>query len=160
MDTPNCPLDDNLSDVEKRLRAWQPAGTGLDADAMLYAAGKAEARGAVRGRAVWLMVACVLGISTAGFGSQLLVERAERQALAHEFRLRSGRPVPPVAPLPEVPRGGQTMPENGYLGVRNLVLEKGVEAWPVTNLPPDNPQDPPVPHLPVLQVGSRDGLLE
>jgi hypothetical protein len=161
MDTHDIPLDDNLSDLETRLRGWQPATGGLEADAMLYAAGKGEIQALSRSRAVWLTLACGLLLVATWLGSWLAVERAERQALSHELRLRSGRPTTPVvAPPPETSRQDDTIPQNGYLGVRKLVLEMGIDAWPVTDLGPNEPLDPPVPQPPILQVGNRDRMLE
>ena len=41
---PDPEFPGDLSDLERRLASWQPASAGLNADAMLFAAGQAAAR--------------------------------------------------------------------------------------------------------------------
>src|SRR5439155_10166786 len=76
--TPNH--QDDLSDVERRLSGWRPRVEGLDADAMLFAAGLAAGR---RGRVVFVVSALggLLAIVAAGLGVWALSERSERQML-------------------------------------------------------------------------------
>jgi hypothetical protein len=84
-DTPRH--EDDMSDLASRLGSWRPTADGLDADAMLFAAGLAAGR---RGRGVVVVsVLCgFLAILAVGFGVWGLNERAERQSLASRLRDR------------------------------------------------------------------------
>jgi hypothetical protein len=79
--------NDELTPLESRLADCRPAATGLDADAMLFAAGKAADRGA---RIAWPVVACTFALLSIGLGTALVGERSERIALA----ARLSRSVP------------------------------------------------------------------
>src|SRR5260370_13561380 len=87
--------EDDLSDVERRLAGWQPASGNLDADAMLFAAGRAAGPHGP-GRLLWPAVCALLAVQAAGLAVWGLSERAERQALAS--RLRERAPTPSTAP--------------------------------------------------------------
>jgi hypothetical protein len=138
---------DNLTDVERCLTGCQPSPQGLDADAMLYAAGRASLRGVVRARLWW---ACAAGTMTAvalGLGVWLSVERGERQALQDQLReqrqiLETPAPVPAPSPSEEGP------PRADYLTVRDLLIDKGVDAWrepdPGRSDQPRDPASPPL----------------
>jgi hypothetical protein len=150
---------DDLTDLERRLSAWQPAGQGLSADGMLYTAGRASLRGVVRSRLVWACAACVLGAVALGLAAWLGVERAERQALLAQLRQRPAPVSPTPVPPPVVPPSDGGPPGSDYLTVRNLVLEKGVQAWQGPDASRDKPLSPS-PNSRTWQVGRRDGLLE
>jgi hypothetical protein len=117
------PSADDLSDLERRLAACRPAATGLDADAMLFAAGQAAAR---RGGSsvVWPALAGGFAILSLTLWAGLMNERSERRELAERF----GRmpttvvetPPPIVAPSPPAP--------DSYLAIRQLMDQDG-DAW-------------------------------
>jgi hypothetical protein len=158
MDThPDRP--DDLSPLERRLSAWRPADAGLDADAMLFAAGRASARPGP-GRFVWPALSGLLGVFVVVLGAWLTVERSERLALAQQLR-RQTPVVPPSPAAPAVPVEPNTvdapMPDS-YLSSRQA-LEKGLEAWPPQSQGRAGSTPVPVNHR-VYQVGNRDILLD
>ena len=77
MDTQPSSNEDDLSDVERRLTGWQPAAERLDADAMLFAAGRAAGQGGL-GRLLWPACCVLLVVQAAGLLVWGLAERAER----------------------------------------------------------------------------------
>ncbi len=80
--------EDNLSDCERRLARWRPDSTGLDTDAMLFAAGAASVeRGG--GQRFWVASCGLLIALTAVLGTWALLERAERQLLAAHLHERT-----------------------------------------------------------------------
>jgi hypothetical protein len=128
MDAPH-PHPDDLNDVERRLSGWQPAGDGLDTDAMLFAAGRASARRGA-GRYAWPTVAGCLAVVAGVLGVWLAAERAERLALVQQLRQQT--PPPPPPPTPEgATREFSPVDESGpaaYWTTRPL-LDRGVDAW-------------------------------
>jgi hypothetical protein len=109
---------DDLNDVERRLAGWRPAAAGLDADAMLFAAGQAAApRG--RGRLLWPALCAVLTIQAAVLGAWGLSERAERQLLAS--RLREQVPSGKLPPADMV--ASYTPSPNDYFHLRRQAEE-------------------------------------
>src|SRR5687768_16336387 len=117
---------DDLSDLERRLAAWQPVAQGLDADAMLFAAGRAS-----RPRCLlWPALTVSLAALVLALGVWALRERSERHALAE--RLRQPAAPEPAAPSPspvpaEEPAEG---PRASSLLAARRALEHGLEAWP------------------------------
>ena len=59
--------EDDLSEFERHLAGWQPSSDGLDADAMLFAAGQAAGR---RGRSqlLWPVLCALVTVQAAGAG--------------------------------------------------------------------------------------------
>jgi hypothetical protein len=104
-----------LSDLEHRLRAWQPSSGGLDRDRMLFEAGRAAAGRTVPGGSVrlWKLATAAAVLAALGLGQGWRTERLHRQAvelsLAAEMprpfsteRARAAsppRPQPPVTPI-------------------------------------------------------------
>lgn len=72
--------DANLNDLERRLTGWRPTSDGLDADAMLFAAGRASVRRSPA-RFSWPAIAASLAVAVGILGSRLANERLENQAL-------------------------------------------------------------------------------
>ncbi len=95
--------DDALSDLERRLTGWRPDSAGLDADAMLFAAGLAAGRQR-RGRLLGPSLCGLLAALAAGLGAWGLTERAERQELATRLRLRTRHSAQPQGPPWLLPR--------------------------------------------------------
>jgi hypothetical protein len=88
MDSNSPRHEDDLSDVANRLSSWRPTTDGLDADALLFAAGVAVGR-RDRGRVVALALCGLLAILAVSLGAWGLTERAERQSLASRLRERT-----------------------------------------------------------------------
>jgi hypothetical protein len=152
--------EDRLNDLERRLSAWQPSAEGLDADRMLFAAGRASAR-AGAGRFAWPALAACFALTAAALGGWLAAERAGRQELARLLRQQPpARPLAPeAAPTPAAPPPGEPMPPSVYLAARRA-LEHGVDAWPPPPPPDGEPQEGVQPGPPVLQVWQRDRLFD
>ena len=93
--------EDELSDFERHLAGWQPAPGGLDADAMLFAAGQAAGQRG-RGRLLGPALCVLFAVQGAGLGAWGLSERAERlrwrAACTNAPRPRA-RPRRPRSPL-------------------------------------------------------------
>jgi hypothetical protein len=150
---------DDLSGLERQLAGWRPAGDGLDADAMLFAAGRASAR--PRGRLLWPALACGLGVLAVALGAWAAAERAERLTLAETLRQHPA-PAPPAVlpgPSPDAPSDGEGT-RHGPLALRNLVLEHGLDAWRDESLVHAGPPGPPAPDTPVLRPWQRDRLAD
>jgi hypothetical protein len=71
----------NLSELERRLGHWRPDSSGLDPDAMLFAAGAASVERA-RGGRFWPASCGILLALAAVLCTWALLERAERHLLA------------------------------------------------------------------------------
>jgi hypothetical protein len=151
MDAQQLPTED-LSDLEKRLGRLQPSADGLDAEAMLFAAGRASAHD----WRIWAGAAGLIALLAFGLGVALQVERTERKALVQQLAQRQQSLEPPGLDGPPSPV--EPGPE-GYLRLRDLVVEKGIEAWPAERSERAN-LEPHLPESQILQVGSWDRLIE
>lgn len=146
------PHPDDLSELERRLSASRPAAEGLDADAMLFAAGRA----AGSSRLLWPALTGFFAVLALALGGWAMAERAERLAsVPPPSRPAEARPEPAPPPV-ESPEPQRSADE--WLTARRA-LEEGLEAWP------PRPFDPTAtPGLrsdaAVLTVGQRDVLLE
>jgi hypothetical protein len=155
----NNPLpDDDLSPLERRLAGWQPCAAGLDADALLFAAGRASAP-PPRRPFVWPALAGAMTVVSLVLGGWLAVERGERLMLVAELQRRQPVESPGAAPIP-APTGEELSPA-GYLVVRNLVMQNGLDAWPKPTPPQaDGPPHPASENKPIPQVWTRDNLTQ
>jgi hypothetical protein len=156
MDRPETRDEDSLTDVERRLAGWQPATGRLDADAMLFAAGRSSAR---RGRTwlVWPACCLLLALQTAGIAWWGLSERAERVALAQLLREQA---VPTnQAPPPDVMADSRYQPSpDDYFHLRQMIEQdpqRLLVSWQSDVPPPIAP--PPEPAI--LTPHARDQLI-
>jgi hypothetical protein len=160
MDQQSPRHEDDLSDVERRLAGWHPASAGLDADAMLFAAGQAAGRRG-RGRLLWPALCAFLAVQAAGLGAWGLSERAERRALASRLRERAPAPsAPPATDVAVPPEPSYTPSPDDYFHLRRRA-EQNLTRGPAS-LPPAAAQAlaPPPPEPAILRAGQRDGLLD
>jgi hypothetical protein len=158
MDTHPPHDEDDLSGLERRLARWQPAAERLDADAMVFAAGRAAGRGGL-GRLLWPACSVLLAVQAAGLLGWGLAERAERQALAS--RLREQPKAPNAAPVPAVLAEAVYSPSpDDYLHLRRMMEQD--PSGGLDSLQPDGPPPigPPPPEPAILTPGQRGGLLE
>jgi hypothetical protein len=151
---------DGVSDLERRLAACAPSADGLDADAMLFAAGRASAR-PDRARFVWPALTAALAVTAAVLGVWLAAERAGRIELARKLQQSAPVPQPPaVAPVPpaapEPPTANQ--PPTSSVLASHQALEQGLDAWPPAPVSDADPPGPPRSDPPVLRVGRPDSL--
>jgi hypothetical protein len=160
---PHSHHPEDLSELEHRLSAWRPADEGLNADAVLFAAGRASVR-LGPARFVWpALTVCLAGLAVV-LGVCLNVERSERLALARQLRQPPPAPAPKSAPSIEVSPvelpPAEDVPPTSFLAAHRL-LERGLDDWPerVVVARVETPA-PALPHTPVLQVGQRDLLLD
>jgi hypothetical protein len=144
---------DDLTGLERRLAGWQPAPAGLNADAMLFAAGQAAGR---RGRA-WPALTGLLAILVVVLGTWAAAERAGRLALARQLPPEQPAPAPAVPSDPPEPPTTDGLAPNSLFAAHRA-LEHGLDAWPPQPVPRAAVPDPPAP--PVLQAGQRDALLD
>ncbi len=154
---------DDLKDVECRLAAYAPSETGLDADAMLFAAGRTSARPGPA-RFIWPALTLCLVTVALVLGVWLVTERAERLELAQQLQQTQPRPHPsslPTSSPAEAPTeartGNEPMPNSLLAGHR--ALEHGLDAWPPQAVARAETPGPPS-DAPVLKVGWRDNLLD
>jgi hypothetical protein len=151
-----------MNDLEHRLAAWQPAVTGLDTDALLFAAGRASVRpGATR--FVWPALTACVSLLAISLGIWLAQERMERLDLARQLQQQShmlaNTPSPPLASEPTPMRVEEEPPPDSYLASLRA-LDKGLEAWPISSVVRADPPGPKPPYSPVLQAGKLGALLD
>src|SRR5258707_15765969 len=99
MDT-NSSRPGDLNDLERRLAAWKPATEELNHEAMLFAAGRASARGG-KGWIAWAVVSGCLAVTTLVRGALLSGGRSEPLAQLRDFQQRPPQPPPAFTPVPE-----------------------------------------------------------
>jgi hypothetical protein len=145
-----------MNDLERRLSGWVPARAGLDADAMLFAAGRASARRGAS-RFVWPALTGLLCVAVAVLGVWLAVERGERLALAQQLAQQVPAPLPSAPAVPIEPVSNDAAMPDSYFRSRQA-LQHGLDAWPPESEGPTGSGESAV-STPVLQVGHRDTLL-
>jgi hypothetical protein len=155
----------DLTVLEHRLAAWQPAGRALDRDRMLYDAGRAaaEAESSLRS---WRLATAALVLVVIGLGGLLVYERSllaqERFLLARERSQRSAletalaartsasEPLPP-APPPRVETSEiEPLPPTSYFALASRLARS---AGDLSSL--DVESDPEL-HRPALDPSATD----
>jgi hypothetical protein len=154
-------LPEDLNELERRLSAWQPSSDALDADAVLFAAGRASMWPGPA-RFVWPALSALLTALAVVLGLSLVNERNERLDLARQLHERPIVPAVNPSPAPnsvptQSPGLEEPMPD-GYLASRRA-LEKGLDAWPSRAVARAEPTDPSSTDPPILTLGQRDALL-
>jgi hypothetical protein len=149
---------DDLNDVERRLKGWPPSTDGLDADAMLFAAGLAAGRPG-RNRFLAPALCGLLAALALGLGAWGLTERAERLALASRFvdhGPASNRSAVAAGAVLSEPSSANS-PES-YLNLRRI-MEQDPSSW-LASLEPTGPQrmGPAPPQPAIFRAGQRDAL--
>ncbi len=149
---PNDLRPEDLKALEQRLRSWRPSDQGLDADAVLFAAGRASARRPVVRRFAWPALAAALALAAAGLAVWGALERQERQELlARLNETPSGRP----SPQQQEPAVKPKLNPSSYLALNARVRSEGVDAL-VASRPSPGPGTPPGPDEPVLRPWGND----
>jgi hypothetical protein len=145
----------DLSDLERCLASCEPARDGLDADSMLFAAGRASAR---PGKAHYLWPALTTSMAALALvlGIWLALERAERQSLARLLQEATGPRPTPAEVKPEPPSADQP-PHSGVL-VRHGIVDEGLETGPGPAVVQVEPPGSQLPDPPILRVGRPDML--
>ena len=94
MDIDKRPPDpeNDLTPLERRLTAWQPAAGGLNRDHVLYSAGRASALAEARAR-LWKLATAASLLAAATLGTLLARERSQRTALEGPTTIQTNRPT-------------------------------------------------------------------
>jgi hypothetical protein len=154
---PNSDPAHDLRDLERRLAAWRPGPARPPVETLLYTAGQASLRPRLR---LWIGLAGLLSVLSLVLLGLLIREAGECRSLARQLAERNEPLSPPEpAPASAPPDSPQPTPDQGYLTVRDLVLEKGVDAWQ-PGTPGDRPVSDPVPPSVIWHVGQRTDLLD
>jgi hypothetical protein len=149
--------------LENRLAAWKPTADALDADVMLFAAGRASVRPS-RLRYAWPSVAGLLTLVLVGQSIWLAGERGQRLALTQQLEeykkpwAASPRSEPTGVPS-EVPPA-EALPPDSYLAARRM-LERGFDAWPDRPAAADKPSNSaPSPEAQIPRAGQLNRFLD
>lgn len=158
MDAHPSPSDE-LNELERHLSEWRPSTTGLDADGVLFAAGRASVRPGW-GRIAWPMVSGCLALLATAFGAGLVQERTARLELTAQLHHQAPTvaPAPSSAPAPGEAPSAEPPAADSYLAARQA-LAHGLDCWPalVKATPPDGE---PAPSRPIWKAGSRADVFE
>jgi hypothetical protein len=158
MDAQPSPSDD-MSDLEHRLSGWRPSNAGLDADGVLFAAGRASVRPGW-GPIAWPIVSGCLVLLAATLGVGLSQERAARLELTAQ--LRDSKPAvasaPPSAPEPDEAPLDEPPAANSYLAARRA-LAGNPDSW-LAAAKTEPAAGPPPLNRPIWNVGSYPDMLE
>jgi hypothetical protein len=148
---------EDLNALEQQLASWKPDPTGLDSDAMLFAAGRASAKYGLS-RFVWPLWSFVL-LGVAGtFAILWHNERTEKQLLTERLQQQSNMPAISGS-LPSTPIEPQVseLAPNSLLATHRA-LETGLESWSPVSTSVDPHHASPSPN--VLRVGQWGTLLD
>ena len=149
---------DDLNDLERRLSDWRPASAGLDADGVLFAAGRALV-GPGWGRIAWPVLSGCLALLAAVLGADLSQERAARLELIAQLR---GQKPAAVASKPPAPEADETpSPEppaaDSYLAA-HWALASNPDSWLAVQSKISEGPSPPDPLI--WKAGSPPDVLE
>jgi hypothetical protein len=152
---------DDLNELERRLSSWQPAADCLDADAVLFAAGRASARPGPA-RLVWPALTGLLSVLCVALGLWLTAERDERLALARQLSERQSVPIngPTAVPAADVVPTESDEPAPDSYFVSHRALEQGLDAWPLPPIAYRGSSAVAPASSAIYRVGRRDLLLE
>ena len=154
--TPRNP--DDLSALERRLSGWRPDAQGLDADAMLFAAGHAAGRHGA-GRVFGPALCGLLAALAVGLGVWGLSERAARQALAGRGLEHARAPGAAPAADTVAPDSSAPLAPNAYWSLRRQADQDLVHGSATPQ--PEGPAPPEPPPAPtILTAGHLADLLE
>jgi hypothetical protein len=149
------PQSNDLNDFESRLATWQPAEGGLDADRLLYAAGRASVTRSKK-RFAWPAATFVLAAMTAVLGMRLSVEHAERLALLNR-PARAAASGEDTAIRRETAVVTEPLPADSLFAAR-IAFEKGIDAW--QSAEPSAATEPTPPRQPIWQAWQSERMLE
>lgn len=159
MDAESPRRDEELSDLERRLRGWRPAPAGQPADAMLFAAGQAAGR-RQRSSRLWPGLSALLALVALGLGAWGVSERSERLVLAN--RLREHLPTqsaPRCSEFAAADESSYSAPSPyDYFHLRQLA-EQDACPWQAP-LPAHGAPAAPPPVHPIPRAGQREDLPE
>jgi hypothetical protein len=154
----NLSNTDDLNELERRLANWTPMQEGLNTDAMLFAAGRASARGS-KTRLAWPMVSGGLAVVIVFLGIRLSAERTERLALLQELDVRLAdipRAADNAAPAPLSEPGAR----NAYI-VLLREWERRPGEWPMNSgVQVEEPNGTALPEVNILRAWQPHGPRE
>jgi hypothetical protein len=129
---------DDLTPLEQRLVACRPAATGLDADAMLFAAGRAAATPAAGPRWPWPAATCCFAILSLALTAALVGEQTERRALAARLDRQAVLAMNQPAPVSDV---SPPAPDS-YIAARHWIERGTVESFARSGVSSPTPSPP------------------
>lgn len=135
------PRDDDVNDLERRLRGWRPAPSGVNRDRTLFLAGRASAQAETRAR----IVAASFAVLAVVMGGLYLSEHARRVGL--EGRIAETRRDVPSLPVVVVEAPRPLAPESYLVLTRRAEglgsLDSMLEApMPAPGVPPPDREPP------------------
>jgi hypothetical protein len=149
---------DELSGVEERLAHWRPGSGGLDADAMLFAAGLAAGR---RGRHRFVAPALcgLMAVAAVSLGAWGMRERAERLALAGRLDQLTASAGPGQAPaVAALAEPSYTPSPDDYFHLRRHI-EQDPNRWLASAEAVGVPAPERTSPATIPRAGEREGLL-
>lgn len=150
---------DELNDLERRLSEWRPSAAGLNADQMLFAAGRNSVRPGW-GRNASSLVSAGLAVLAIVLGVGLVQEREARRDLLAKFHEQRA-PIdsgPYDVPATSEILAGEAASVRDYVAARSA-LAQNPDAWlEVTKIEP--PDGPSLPQRSILKAHSRGEMLE
>ena len=158
MSTNPSPAGD-LNDLERRLAEWRPATAGLDADRMLFAAGRDSARPGWS-RSVLPIVSVCLALVAGLFGVGFAHERAAKLDLIaqlHDTR-PSFVPDPNSVPDSSETPWAETPAASSYLAA-HVALAQNPDSW-LDQAKVEPAAGTPLPSRPILKSHSPSEMLE
>jgi hypothetical protein len=157
MDALPSPSDD-MKELERRLSEWRPSTAGLDAEGVLFDAGRASVRPGW-GRIAWPIVSGCLALLAAILSVQLSQERSARLELASRLRNSTPAVVPAPSSLPETYETPLDEPPaaDSYLAARRA-LAGNPDSWLATAK--TGAEGAPSPSRAIWKAGSNTDLLE
>jgi hypothetical protein len=146
---------DDLKKLEARLANWKPAPEGLDPESMLFAAGRASARGG-KAWVAWPITCGCLVLAVVGLGARLSAERSERLALLREIQQRS--PEATLASTPVLDEQALTPPgTDSYLVLRRELEQQSGEWMARSAEPGEVPKKSGTPEPAILRAWQPGG---
>jgi hypothetical protein len=134
---------DDLTPLEQRLAECHPAATGLDADAMLFAAGRAAAMRAAGPRWPWPAATCCFAVLSLALTAALVGEHSERRALAARLDRLAVLAMSQPGQIPDL----SAPAPDSYLAARRSIESGTVESFArsdPSSFSPVPPDDTPV----------------
>jgi hypothetical protein len=146
----------DLNDLERQLSEWRPSTAGLDADRVLFAAGRASVRPGW-GRIAWPILSGCLALLTAVLGVGLLQERTACLELTAQLHRPAVAPAPSDIQNPTTGPSAEPPAADSYFAARRA-LSDNPDGW--LAVAKVDPSERPSPSRPILKAGSRADVLE
>jgi hypothetical protein len=120
--------ENDMTEFERRLAAWRPAGGTLNRDRMLYSAGRAAAQAEGQNR-FWRLATAALVLMSTALAGLLARERSQRFALEKTLVIGHGpaKSLSPAALLAQTP-ATESLAPNSYFELTAHLMASDLEA--------------------------------